>query len=133
MGKWREYINNPFGRNVGDCAVRAVAKAIGADWERAYAELALAGFTLGDMPNSNAVIGSVLKQYGFVRHIIPNECPDCYTVSDFADDHPKGTFVLGTGNHVVVVESGEVWDSWDSTREVPVFYWEIQDEDEKGE
>lgn len=124
MSKWQEFLNNPYGRRVGDCAVRAVAKAIGSDWEKAFTELVLAGFTLGDMPSGNAVINSVLKQYGFRRQVIPNECSDCYTIGDFAQDHPEGTYVVGTGNHVAAVEDGTVWDSWDSRGEIALFYWE---------
>lgn len=133
MSVWMKFENNPYGRNVGDCAVRAVSKAIGSDWEKAYAELALMGFTMGDMPSSNSVIGAVLKQYGFRRQVIPNTCPDCYSIAQFADDHPTGTYVVGTGNHIVVVENGAIWDSWNSGAEVPVFYWEEDTEAEKEE
>lgn len=133
MSIWKQYNPSPQGRMVGDCAVRAVAKAIGADWDKAYAELALMGFTLGDMPNANWIINAVLKQYGFERKVIPDTCPDCYTVAMFADEHPKGTYILGTGDHVVTVENGVIWDSWDSSLAVPVFYWEIREEEEEEE
>ena len=128
MSVWMKYENNPKGRKVGDCAVRAVSKAIGSDWEKAYAELAVMGFTMGDMPSSNSVIDAVLRQYGFRRQAIQNSCPDCYTFSNFADDHPKGTYVVGTGNHVACIENGAVWDSWDSGMEIPIFYWEEEPE-----
>lgn len=133
MSKWEPFLNNPYGRRVGDCAVRAVAKAIGSDWDRAYVELALSGFSLKDMQNENAVIGAVLKQYGFRREVIPNTCPDCYTIGDFADDHPEGTFVVGTGNHVVTIDDGVIWDSWDSSNEIPIFYWEEDPEAQTDE
>ena len=133
MSVWMKYENNPCGKMVGDCAVRAVSKAIGSDWNKAYAELAVMGFTMGDMPSSNSVINAVLKQYGFRRETIPNSCPDCYTVAQFADDHPKGTFVVGTGNHVVCVDNGAIWDSWNSGMESPVFYWEEDTEKEEEE
>ena len=135
MSEWRLYNPSPVGRQVGDCAVRAVAKAIGSDWAKAYAELTLMGFTMGDMPSSNSVINAVLKQYGFRKEIIPNTCPDCYTLLDFAKDHPKGTFVVGTGNHVACIEDGILWDSWDSSNEIAIFFWEedpeAQEEEEK--
>lgn len=133
MSGWQEYLNNPHGRRVGDCTVRAVAKAIGSDWERAYAELALAGFVLGDMPSGNAVVNSVLKQYGFKRSVIPDTCPDCYTIGDFATDHPEGTYVVGSGNHMVCIEDGTVWDSWDSRGESAIFYWEEDPEAQQTE
>lgn len=128
-----KFSNNPMGRSVGDCAVRAVAKAIGSDWDRAYVELALMGFVLKNMPEGNDVINAVLKQYGFKRQLIPNTCPDCYSVKDFADDHPDGMYVVGTGNHVVAVENGAIWDSWDSSTEPAIFYWEEEPESPKEE
>lgn len=33
---WVKYNPNPTGRSVGDCAVRAVAKALNIGWEKAY-------------------------------------------------------------------------------------------------
>ena len=123
MSRWKNYNPSPVGRNVGDCAIRAVAKALNTDWETAYAMIALNGYLMGDMPSSNAVWGAVLRQEGFKRYAIPNRCPDCYTLDDFAKDHPKGVFVVGTGNHVATIKDGLIWDSWDSSKEIPIYYW----------
>lgn len=108
---------------MGDCAVRAVAVALGVDWETAYLMISDAGYKMADMPSSNSVWGAVLRQNGFYRHTIPNTCPDCYTINDFAEDHPKGVYVVCTGNHVCTIRDGLVFDSWDSTQEIPQFYW----------
>lgn len=124
MARWIMFNDNPAALSVGDCAVRAVQVALGVDWETAYAILASNGYLMGDLPSSNSVIAATLRQNGFYRAIIPNECPDCYTVEDFADEHPEGVYVLGTGDHVVSVVDGDVIDSWDSRGEVPQFYWE---------
>ena len=118
-----EWNPSPSGKKVGDCSVRAVAKALDTDWETAYTMLCLKGFEVGDMPNSNSVINLILKDHGFEREIIPNSCPDCYTVADFADQHPRGTYVLGTGDHVVCVKDGQINESWDTSRELPIYYW----------
>lgn len=123
------YQPNPVGRNVGDCAVRAVAKALDIDWEAAYALIVANGFQMGDMPSSDAAWGSVLRQYGFYREAIPNTCPDCYTAADFAHDHPSGTYVLGFGGHVATLKDGDVYDSWDSTAMSPQYYWYRKDDD----
>ena len=120
---WIEFNPNPAGRHVGDCAVRAIAKALGTDWETAYAMIATNGFAMGDMPSSDSVWGAVLRQNGFYRQAIPNSCPDCYTAADFAWDNPRGTFVLGFGGHVATVEDGDLYDSWDSSNEIPVYVW----------
>ena len=120
---WIKYNPSPAGRNVGDCSVRAIAKALDISWEEAYAKTAAAGFAMCDMPSSNSVWGAVLRQHGFYREAIPNTCPDCYTASDFCEDHPDGTFVLGFGNHVATVVDGNLYDSFDSSEETPQYYW----------
>ena len=85
--------------------------------------IAKAAYQMADMPSSNAVIGAVLRSHGFYRHTVPNECPDCYDIGDFADDHKTGIYVVGTGNHVVTIKDGVVFDSWDSRKEIPLYYW----------
>ena len=121
------YNPNPTGRRVGDCAVRAVAKALNTDWETAYAMIAKNGYLMGDMPSSNSVWGSVLREHGFYRKSIPDYCPDCYTVEDFIRDNPKGTYVLVLNNHTATVKDGILFDSWNSLREIPHFYWYRRD------
>ena len=120
---WRYFNPNPAGRNVGDCSVRAVSAALGVSWEDAYSMIAANGFQMGDMPSSDSVWGSVLRQNGFYRYAIPNRCPDCYTAEDFAADHPKGVYVLGFGGHVATVIDGVLYDSWDSSNEIPIYFW----------
>ena len=117
------YNPNPSGRNVGDCAVRAIAKALNVDWETAYSAMAVNGFLMNDMMNANSVWGAVLRQHGFTRENIPNTCPDCYTAEDFVREHPKGVYVLGFGNHTATVKDGKLYDSWDSSKEIPQYYW----------
>lgn len=117
------YNPNPTGKRVGDCAIRAVAKALDTDWPTAYAMVVSNGFTMGDMPSSDAVWGNTLKQNGFKKEIIPNTCPDCYTAEDFCIDHPHGVYILGFGGHVATVDNGVLYDSWDSSNEIPVYYF----------
>lgn len=113
---------NPQGKNVGDCAIRAVAKATGQTWIQAYMALYVHGLQLADLANSDAVWTSYLRDKGFTRGVIPDTCPDCYTVADFAEDHPVGTFVLGTGSHAVAVIDGTIYDAWDSSNAIPIFF-----------
>lgn len=124
---WKKFQNNPTGRNVGDCAVRAVSAALGVDWEKAYVLMADAGLQMGDLPNADATWGAVLRQHGFYRKNIPNSCPECYTIADFARDHPYGVFVLGTGTHVATVIDGDLYDAWESSNEIPSYYWYRKD------
>lgn len=114
---------NPTGRFVGDCAVRAVSLALGTSWEDAYWMLAENGFLMGDMPSSDSVWGAALRERWFRREAIKNTCPDCYTVADFAEDHPLGTYVLKTDQHVTTVIDGDIYDSWNTSDEIPQYYW----------
>lgn len=124
MGGYSRHNANPAGNRVGDCTVRAIARAIGQDWESTYVGLALQGYKMHDMPSANHVWGAYLRSLGFDRHILPATCPDCYTVADFAADHPTGTYILAISGHVVCVEDGTWYDTWDSGGEIPLYYWE---------
>jgi len=110
-------------QSIGDCVVRAISKIMNYSWDRTYAELCVEGFTLKDFGNSNTVWDSYLRKHGFVRNVIPNTCPSCYTVLDFCHDNPDGVFLLATGSHVVAVVDGDYYDSWDSGNEVPIYYY----------
>ncbi len=120
---WIRYNPNPTGRNAGDCSIRAVAKALNIDWETAFDIIAENAKTMGDVPSSDSVWGAVLRQHGFYKQTIPNSCPNCYDVADFCIDNPRGTFVLGFGGHVATVVDGNLYDSWDSSREIPIYVW----------
>lgn len=120
---WIQYNPNPAGRQVGDCSIRAISKALGVDWETAYVMITMNGFGMGDMPSSDSVWGATLRKNGFYRKSIPDSCPDCYTAKDFCEDNPEGVFVLGFGGHVATVVDGNLYDSWDSSNEIPQFYW----------
>lgn len=118
---------NPGAKRVGDCAVRAIAKAMGTDWEKTYLALCVEGLRAHDMPSGNSVWGSYLKANGFRQRILPDACPECYTVAAFANEHPHGVYVLALSGHVVTVVNGDYYDTWDSGEEVPVYYFERED------
>lgn len=108
---------------MGDCAVRAISAALDLGWDEAFDVIAQSAKWMADMPSSDSVWGAVLRAHGFYRAAIPSDMPPDYTAADFARDNPRGVYVLGFGGHVAAVIDGQVWDSWDSTREIPQFYW----------
>lgn len=120
---WKEYNPNPRGARVGDCAIRAISKALNKSWKDTYLDLCMCGLVLSDMPSANHVWGSYLRDNGFRRYVLPNTCPDCYTVKDFCEDHKKGTYILALNGHVVCSSNGDYYDTWDSGDEVPIYYW----------
>ena len=119
-----EYYNpNPSGKNVSDCVVRAISKALNQSWEDTYIELALQGYIMGDLLNSNVVWSAYLKNKGFNRDMVSSDCPDCYTINDFANEHPKGTYIIGTGTHAVTIVDGVIYDAWHSENEQPIYFY----------
>lgn len=117
------YNANPDQKRVGDCTVRAISAALGQSWEAVYVGLALQGLLMGDMPSANHVWGAYLREKGFRQAVIPDTCPDCYTVADFAAEHPEGTYILALSGHVVCIMDGDYYDTWNSGGEVPLYYW----------
>ena len=121
------YNPNPQDSHVGDCVIRAVTRATDSTWEQTYLRIVVYGFMMNDMPSANRVWRQYLKDNGFKKYLIPDSCPSCYTVQDFCIDHPVGTYILGidgrNSGHVVAVVNGDYYDTWDSGREIPDFYW----------
>ncbi len=113
------YNPNPRGKNVGDCAVRALAKALRQDWYTTFFDLCIEGAILADMPSGNSVWGSYLKRKGFHREI----AQDDITVAEFIEKHPAGTYILALSGHVVCAQGGVLYDSWNSENETVLYHW----------
>lgn len=114
---------NPAKNLVGDCVVRAISILTNKNWESTYMDVVEQGGIMYDMPSSNEVWGAYLKKIGYLRELIPNTCPDCYTVKEFCLDHPRGKYLLATGSHVIAVINGNYYDTWDSGDEIPIYYF----------
>ena len=123
---YKHFNPNPLNNYAGDCTVRAIAKGTGQDWESAYMGLAVKGFEMADMPSSNQVWDAYLRQKGFKRYSVPNECPECYTLRDFCREYPRGMYIVALPSHVVAINDGDYFDAWDSGDEVPSYFWRVQ-------
>lgn len=114
---------NPNNKYTGDCVIRAICIAEDKEWDDVYLELMVKGYAMKDMIESNELWNSYLHGLGYSRYIIPDSCPDCYSVREFAQDHPQGRYILGTGTHAVAVINGDYYDTWDSGHKVPIYFW----------
>ena len=114
------YNPNPLGKNVGDCTVRALSKALNQNWYKTYFGLCIEGALRGDMPSANATWGAYLRRNGYHRELAPEDV----TVAEFADTHPNGSYILALSGHVVCVQDNTLYDTWPSGNEVVLYYWE---------
>lgn len=125
---FKQYNENPA-QNLGiDCTVRAISTVLDQDWDTTYVGVCIEGFCVKDMPSANHVWGAYLKHHGFIRNIIPDDCPDCYTVADFCADHPNGVYLLALSSHAVAVIDGDYYDTWDSGDKIPLYYWQRKED-----
>lgn len=115
---------NPQKKQTGDCVIRAIGTVTDKEWDDTFLDLMAKSFEMKELPSQNNVWGAYLHDLDYTRHIIPDTCPDCYTVNDFTRDHPQGRYVVGTGTHVVAVIDGNHYDTWDSGEEIPIYYWQ---------
>lgn len=119
--RYVNYNKNPLYKRVGDCTVRAIATALEESWQEIYIWLCVYGFMFCDLPSANYVWGEYLKSKGFRRYVIDQD--GLYTVNDFCNDNPHGTFILALQSHVVCVKNGDFYDTWNSGEEIPIYYW----------
>lgn len=118
---WIKYNANPCGKNNGDCVIRAISIVTGRYWRTVYAALSLQGYIDCGWGDVNEIWHNYLLYLGFDRYDLTVNTR--YTVEDFANDHPHGRYVVGTGTHAVAVVDGNVIDSWDSRKQIPKYFF----------
>ena len=121
------YNANPVKNVVGDCVIRAISVLTSQPWEIVHDDICDLSGLMYDMPSSNEVWSEYLRKLGYIRGIIPNTCPTCYTVRAFCYDHPYGKYLVATGTHVVAVINGNYIDTWDSGDETIIYFWKKGD------
>ena len=118
------YNANPAGLREGDCVIRALSKVMNMSGDDVAIDLSMMMVMKKRIVTSNVLWGEYLEMNGFKRRGLPDTCPLCLTIEDFARDNPVGTFVVCTGSHVVAVINGSYYDIFDSGQEVATYYFE---------
>lgn len=120
---YKYYQPNPQQKKTDDCVIRALTKALDCDWDTASVYAMTQQIRDADIYVKNYVWGNLLLRNGYTKHSLPNTCPDCYTIKDFANDYRRGTYIVGTGDHVLAVIDGDYYDSFDSGEMIPILYY----------
>lgn len=117
------YNPNPEGKRTPDCVIRAVSRLFDISWDDAYWELSAQGSIDKSPLTVDEVWGNYLYKNGYNMYLLPDTCPRCYSVHQFALDHPVGRYMVKTSGHVIAVVDGDYYDTSDSGMEVPIYYW----------
>lgn len=120
---WIKANPNPYRTEEPDCVVRAIAIALDDTWESVHWDLCMLSHYEHTMPSTNWLWEKYLLRNGFEKFLLPETCPQCTTVKDFARMYPEGTYVLAAGDHAVAVIGGNWYDAWDSGSTVPIAFY----------
>lgn len=108
---YRYYNNNPFGRNVNDCSVRAIALATERSWDDTYKELS----------NFARREGITFSEVEFINDYLseryPRYCQDMKnkieTLGDFLNLQLPGRWLVTMSGHITAVIDGVCYDTFD--------------------
>ena len=99
--------------SVGDCAIRAMCKALGKSWLEVFDDLTPYAREAQCLFNQKPAYEPYLKDSGFTYSSVKRGT----TVKDFRKSF-KGTAICyvraGYGTHLVAVVGGQYFDTWDS-------------------
>lgn len=124
--RWKYYQPNKkdLKDEYGDCVIRALTKALGKEWLGVFDELIPIAREIQCPFNTKPCYEKYLTDKGFIYHGISNKRGTKRpTVQSFALSHKEGTYFLIVANHVVTVQDGYFYDTWDSGEKSLYGYW----------
>ena len=116
------YNANPSNRDTIDCVIRGMSAVLDLSWNQVHDLLTEKASEVHEVYLRNDFWIEVMLSMGYKIYFIPDTCPKCITVKKFADDHPEGRYLLGTGSHVIACIDGDYIDTYDSGRLLPIYY-----------
>lgn len=117
-----------FEDKYGDCSIRALTKYFGREWIEIFDDLVVYARKNQCMPNMLPNIQEYLeeKKVPYTKTYKP-KARHKETVLDFAKAHKEGKYILyvrvGYGTHLVTVENGVYFDTWDCGDRLVYGYW----------
>ena len=123
---------NPCRKEEPDCVVRAISIAEEKTWDEVHWDLCVMSHEHCTMPSANWLWEKYLTDNGYEKFLLPENCPQCVTVGEFAKQYPHGTYIIGTGHHAVCVRDGNWMDLFDSRDETPTYFFRKKERNEHG-
>lgn len=127
------YNANDRNRNTGDCVIRSLTLAYDMPYSDVRRELIGLGGTDGTW-NRRYIYHKFISSHGYVDHGKPER--GSITLEEFADSHPSGTWLVqlerkaysNQSGHIVCLEDGNVWDTWNSLGWFVEEWWEVKEQ-----
>lgn len=122
---WIYHNQNPVGRNVSDCVVRAISLAEDETWDETFIQLSEYARQEGTLLDDVTLVEPYLNQrYDKICY----KCQDCnITVDDFIDTHPTGTYLVTMKGHITCIKEGNLYDTWDCRQRKIWCVWKVKD------
>lgn len=102
----------PMHWNGTDCTVRSLAKAMNWPWIQTYKYLTAIGEELLMTYDDITVLAKAYERLGFQKMSLPRTGQKP-TINQFTKEHKTGTYIISINGHVVCVEGGKIYDTWD--------------------
>ena len=121
--KFFQFTNvNPTGEEKGDCALRALAVALGISWMEAFDMMVATARPMYLMPNEVEVIDKILTEHGF-KAMTVHRGKKRPTLTSLIKEYPNHIIVGRIAHHMATAKDGKVRDLWNSSERSLYKYW----------
>ena len=114
----------------GDCVLRAICKATNQTWLEVFDGLTKYARELQMLPNAKPVFEAYLFSMGYKYHTMGRG--EKLPVEAFAKYKKSKSYILytqvGFGTHLVTVDSGTYYDTWDCGKKKVYGYYEKEEQ-----
>ena len=122
---------NPAGYRTGDCLTRAISFANGISWDVTIVTIALWSVKSKRTLIGGKEIDECLQEFGkWKKHPMPkHENGRRYRVWELAKElkKEKKPVIVSMANHLSVIKSGKIWDTWDCGGYSVGNYWTLEE------
>lgn len=121
MSKFR-YLNlNPYKKKTGDCVIRAIACALGIDWEEASDLLYSVARNIGCEMSCIGCYSSLFRELRLKELPVQGK-----SVGDTADSFPENILLIRIQGHLTCARYGCIFDIWDCRNEIVDRAWLVE-------
>lgn len=123
MAKFIYHNENPQSDRINDCVTRAISFASDMD----YADVRKKLWLTAELYECNRICRFCYEN--FITNTLQYKRVNCdgFTVEEFADTHPYGTYLIRVPSHLTVIRDGILYDIWDCRDEFCDIAWKRAD------